>query len=290
MVNAATQLDLPFSPVVTGPSETQDVNKRALAFLRGGTGASVRNEHELATHLNILRPKGGRKLITKMNQAGYYTIGVDAPTEYGTAATEDTVRSFYQNYTYANTLNAVAGVSLGNLIQRRHGINVLFTFDVQLFTLSRFWCGLFSADPSASLDPNTTSGIGIRYDATSDTGGSFWRLWGCDASGTSTVKTADGSVSGTEAVQVTASVQFRLLIRNLPTSLGVFQFWMQRSSDDSDASLTGRWYFLGSIDTSSEKGPAAATWLQPWLTHTNINTTGNTPANRKLRVHSIEIM
>lgn len=235
------------------------------------------------------RRKASRRLVTKVGAAGFYALGVEAPTQYGTVTQEDTTRAFYQVYAYTDTTGSVAGLTLGALVERRWQFDVLFQVEVQLFTLSRFWLGLFNGDPSGSANPNTLHGFGVRYDATADSGSNHFRVWGCDGGGTSTVKIADGSVSPFNAFQPAVNVQLRFLLRNVPNTLGRFEAWAQSGADDTNASLEGTWYFLGFLDTANgDKVPTAATQLAPWVTITNINSA--VASTHKLRVHAIDVV
>lgn len=233
------------------------------------------------------RLRSSRRLRTKIGAAGFYADGLEAPTEFGTVTQEDTARAFYQVYQYTDSTNSVAGLTLGALVERRWTFDVLFVLEVQLFANSRFWCGLFNGDPSGSSDPNTLQGFGIRFDSAVDTVGTFFRVWSSDGSGASTVKVADGSVSGFNPLAPTVNVQLRILLRNIPNTPGRFEAWGQLGSDDSNPALEGSWYFLGVCDSATDKVPSAATQLAPWVTHTNLATTNS--VNRKIRVHAIDV-
>lgn len=235
-----------------------------------------------------LRRRSSRRLLTKIGAAGWYSIGLEAPTQYGTVTQEDTTRGYYQVFQYTDTTGTVAGLSLPALVERRWQFSVLFVVDVQLFANSRFWCGLFNGDPSGSADPNTLHGFGVRFDATADSVGNFFRVWGCGGAGTSTVKIADGSVAPFNAFAPAVNTQLRFLLRNVPNTLGRFEAWAQTGADDTNPAQEGSWYFLGYLDTAAgDKVPTAATQLAPWITHTNLGTTGS--VNRKLRVHAIDV-
>lgn len=236
------------------------------------------------------RRRFSRRLMTKVDAVGWYASGLDAPTEFGTVTNESYAfgRGQYQVYAYTDTTGSVAGLQLPPLVQRRATFSVLFVVEFQLFLTTRVWLGLFNGDPSGSSDPSTLQGFAIRYDATADSVSNNFRLWGSDGGGVSSVQVLDGSVSPFVAAPLTVNVQHRFLLRNVPQNAGRFEAWLQRGDEDSDAAKEGSWYFLGMLDSGAgDKVPATATTLAPWITYTNLGTTGST--NRKVRVQAIDV-
>lgn len=233
------------------------------------------------------RLPGLRRMIVEPASTNWARSGLPAPTEYGTAASATSARGSSVEYTYAGTLGAVAGLSIASVVQRRWDPSVLIVVEHQLYLESRAWIGLFSGDPSASDDPNTLSGVGIRFNGAASGGEStnYFRSWSCDGAGTSTVKALDGT-GGTSAWQPSVSLQWRLLFRHVPASVGKWQIWLQRSDDDG-TSQDGSWYLLATHDANaSEKVPGASAALGVWVTHTKLDSSGT---QRKVRVKLVDI-
>lgn len=247
-----------------------------------GAGALTEKGRPVAKRL-----PGSRRIIVEPASTTWARAGLPAPTEYGTAASATSARGSSVEYTYAGTLGAVAGLSIASVAQRRWDPSVLVVVEHQLYLESRAWVGLFSGDPSASDDPTSLSGIGIRFNGAASGGEStnYFRSWSCDGAGTSTVKALDGTNS-TSAWQPSVNVQWRLLFRHVPASVGKWQIWLQRSDDDGTAQ-EGSWYLLATHDANaSEKVPGASTALGVWVTHTKLDSSGT---QRKVRVKLIDI-
>lgn len=92
--------------------------------------------------------------------------GMPTPTIYSPGAAPTNLLDANGNYcslTYDLGTNAACGISTPNFIERQQEPVLLMVFRSAM-TQSRFWFGLFDADPSGLTTLGSIKGVGIRFD------------------------------------------------------------------------------------------------------------------------------
>ena len=142
-------------------------------------------------------------------------VGMTAPTTSGTASDLVASEGEYISYASALTVGSVAGWNTGTLTQLGYGPILRATVKTGTdITSQRLWIGLFSASPTGSDAPASTSYVAFRYATTTDTT-AFWR-----------VVTSNGSATGTTATTVAVAISTRYLLTIDASTPGIVRFFI----------------------------------------------------------------